>query len=136
MSDLEPVGNKSISDAGVKGIGATIGGVGLLIVQGIAGVLGGIVGLVIGGIAVVVGAGSLASKSPTDKRGGAIALAAGAVLALPGLAHLLGAVPLVGGILRFAGGLSSFAIGAGAIGLIGYGVFNLIKFAKGLRSRR
>lgn len=136
MSDLEPVGNKEISDAGVKGIGATIGGVGLLIVQGVAGFLGGLVGLVVGGIAVVLGAGSLASKSSTDRRGGAIALAAGAVLALPGLAHLLGGVPIVGSILKVAGGFSAFVVGAGALGLLGYGIFNIIKFVKGLRSRR
>jgi len=135
MSDLEPIGSKEISDRGVRGIGSTIAGVGLLVVQAVAGGFGGIVGLVVGGISFIVGASSMKSASTTDRRGGAIAMIAGAVLALPGLAKLLGFIPIAGGLLKAVAGISGFAIGAGAVGLIGYGVYNLIKFRKGLKSR-
>jgi hypothetical protein len=136
MSDLEPMESKEISNAGVRGIGATIGGVGLLVVQGIAGFLGGIGGLIIGGLSLAIGASSLKSSSNADKRGGTIAMVSGAILALPGLAHFLGGIPLVGGILKAASGFSGFVIGAGAVGLIGYGVYNIVKFVRGLKSRR
>ena len=135
MSDLEPLGSKEISNRGVKGIGATVAGVGLLVVTGVAGWMGGLVGLVVGGLAFVVGASSLKSSSPVDRRGGSLAMVAGAVLALPGLARFLGKLPIVGTVLNVAAGFSSFVVGAGAIGLIGYGVYNLIRFRRGLKSR-
>ena len=136
MSDLEPVESKEITNAGVRGVGATVGGLALFIVQGISGFLGGIGGLVIGGLSFVLGASSMKSHSSTDKRGGAIAMVAGAVLALPGLGHFLGPIPVIGGILKAAAGFSGFVIGAGAVGLIGYGVYNIVKFVRGLKSRR
>jgi hypothetical protein len=136
MSDLEPTGNKDITNAGVRGVGATIGGLGLLVVQGVAGFLGGFVGLVVGGLSFIVGASSLKSSSSADKRGGTIAMVAGAILALPGIGHLIGKVPLIGGIVTGAAGISSFILGAGAVGLLGYGVYNIVKFVKGLKSRR
>ncbi len=136
MRDLEPAGSTDITNAGVRGIGAAIGGVGLIVLQGVSGFLGGLVGLAVGGVAFVLGASSLASKSAADKRGGTIAMIAGAVMALPGLGHFLGFVPIMGPLLKVAAGFSGFVIGAGALGLIGYGVFNIVKFAKGLKSRR
>jgi hypothetical protein len=136
MSDLEPVGNKEITSAGVRGIGATIGGLGLLVLRGVAGFLGGIGGIVLGGLSFILGASSLKSHSATDKRGGTIAMVAGVVLALPGLAHFLGRIPLIGGVLKAAAGFEGFIMGAGIIGLLGYGVFNIVKFVRGLHSRR
>jgi hypothetical protein len=132
MSDLEPVGNKDVTNAGVRGIGATVGGLGLLILTGVASWATGIVGLALGGITLVFGLGSLRSSSKADKTGGAIAVGAGVLLAAVGVAHLPFAIPLVSWIAKLTSGLA----GLGAFGLLGYGIFNLFKFGKGLRSRR
>ncbi len=136
MSDLEPVGGKDITNAGVRGVGATAGGLVLFFLRGLSSAFGGILGVGLGALSFVVGASSVGSHSKADKVGGSIAMGAGLVLALPGLARWLGGIPLVGGVLRVAAGLSTFAIGAGALGLVGYGVYNLVKFVKGIRSHR
>lgn len=136
MSDLEPVGSKEITNAGVRGVGSTIGGVALLLLRGVSGFLGGIGGLVIGAISMIVGASSLKSQSKTDRRGGTIALVAGAVVALPGIARILGKVPIIGGLVNAVSGISWGIIALGAFGLIGYGVYNIVKFVKGIKSRR
>jgi hypothetical protein len=132
MSDLEPVGNKDVTNAGVRGIGATVGGLGLLILTGIASWATGIVGIAVGGLSLVLGLSSMKSSSKTDKTGGLIAMGAGALLAAVGVAHLPFSIPLVSWVAKLASGLA----GAGAIGLLGYGIFNLFKFGRGLRSRR
>lgn len=131
MSDLEPVNSKDVSSAGARGIGATLGGVGLMVATAVAGAFGGVVGLVLGGIALVIGASGLRGHAAADKTGGAITLGAGALLAVTGLAHFPLHIPIITGLARFSSGL----VGIAAVGLIGYGVFNLIKFRKGLKSR-
>lgn len=130
MDYLDPMdSNKELTNRGVRGVGFTVGGVVLLILKGVATAAGGIVGLVLGGITIVVGASSLKSSSAADKTGGAIALGAGALLALTGLSRFH--IPLISGIA----GLTSGLVGIGAIGLIGYGLWNIFKFVKGLRNR-
>jgi len=136
MNDVQPVSEKEITNAGVRGVGATAGGLGLIILRGISTAFGGIGGLVVGGLSFLVGAASMKSASKTDKKGGAIAMGAGIVLALPGLATVFKWVPVVGGSIGIFDRLASGIIGLGAVGLLGYGVYNIIKFAKGLRSRR
>ncbi len=136
MNDVQPVSEKEITNAGVRGVGATVGGLGLVILRGISTAFGGIAGLVVGGLSFIVGAASVKSASKTDRRGGAIAMVAGIVFALPGLAKLLKWVPVVGGSIVAFDHLANGLIGIGALGLIGYGVYNIVKFAKGLRSRR
>jgi hypothetical protein len=136
MSDLEPVESKEITNAGVRGVGATVGGVGLLVLKGLSMAFWGIGGLVIGGLSFLVGAASVKSESKTDRRGGVIAMVAGVALALPGLAKIFKIVPIVGGMVVSLDHLASGVLGLGAIGLIGYGIFNLVKFVKGLKSRR
>lgn len=136
MSDLEPIGNKEITNAGVRGVGATVGGVGLIVLQALSGAFWGIGGLVLGGLSFLVGAASVKSESKTDRRGGAIAMVAGLALALPALSRFIGGVPVLGGIVKVAAGFSSFIVGAGALGLVGYGIYNIVKFVKGLKSRR
>jgi len=76
---------------------------------------------------VIVGLGALFGKTKTDKVVGGVALVAG----IAGLSVLLKAVPILGAIA----GLSSFAIGAGAVALLAFGGWNIFKFIKGLRSR-
>jgi len=130
MDYLDPNdSNKELTSRGVRGIGSAIGGVALLVLRGLAGAFGGIVGLVLGGATLVLGASSLKSESAADKTGGAIALGAGALLTLTGLARFH--IPLISGIAGLASGL----VGAGAIGLLGYGLWNIFKFVKGLRNR-
>jgi hypothetical protein len=136
MSDLEPVGSKEITNAGVRGVGATIGGVGLLVLRALSTAFWGVGGLVIGGLSFVVGAASVKSESKADRRGGTIAMVAGVALALPGLAKIFKIVPLLGGAVGLAEHLSSGIVGLGALGLLGYGIYNLVKFVKGLKSRR
>jgi len=98
--------------------------------------LWGMGGLVIGGLSFRVGAASVKPESKTDRRGGVIAMVAGVALALPGLAKIFKIVPIVGGMVISLDHLASGALGLGALGLLGYGVFNLVKFVKGLKSRR
>jgi len=130
MDYLDPMdSNKELTNRGVRGIGATVGGIVLLVVRGIASAGGGIVGLVLGGIALVLGASGLKSSSSADKTGGAITLGAGALLALAGLSRFH--IPVISGLAGFATGL----VGLGALGLLGYGAWNIFKFVKGLRNR-
>lgn len=136
MGDLEPVGGKEVSSAGVRGIGSTVGGLALFFLRGLSTAFGGILGVGLGAVSFVIGASSVKSSSKADKIGGTVAMGAGLVLALPGLAKLLGGIPIVGGILGVAAGFSGFVIGAGALGLVGYGVYNLVKFVRGIRSHR
>ncbi|HOX49482.1 MAG TPA: hypothetical protein P5165_05065 [Spirochaetia bacterium] len=136
MSDLEPIGSKEITNSGVRGIGATVGGLALFFLRGLSTAFGGFLGLGLGALSFIVGASSVKSASKADKVGGSIAMGAGIVLALPGAARLLHVVPVVGGILGVAAGFSGWVIGAGALALVGYGVFNIVKFVRGIRSHR
>lgn len=130
MDYLDPVNSgKELTSLGVRGVGSAVGGVALLVLKGIAGAFGGIVGVVLGGIALFVGASSLKSEAKADKMGGSIAMGAGALLVLSGLSRWH--IPLISGIAGF----SSALVGLGAIGLIGYGAWNIFKFVKGLRNR-
>jgi len=61
----------------------------------------------------------LLGRDKTDKTTGIVLIAAGAA----GLASLI--LP----------GLSSFLFGVGGLALVGFGVLNLFKFIKGLKSR-
>jgi len=130
MDYLDPVDSrKELTGRGVRGVGAAAGGIALLVLKGLAGALGGVVGVVLGGIALVVGSTSIKSESKADKTGGAIALGAGALLVLSGLSRF--SIPIISGIAGF----STALVGLGAVGLIGYGAWNIFKFVKGLRNR-
>jgi len=129
MYDIEPTDSKELSNRGFKGISATVGGVALLVLKGIAGLLGGIVGVGIGVIAMGIGVSGLKSGTRADKTGGAVALGAGALLALTGIARWH--IPIISGLASFSTGLVTL----GAVGLIGYGLWNVFKFVRGLRNR-
>lgn len=129
MYDMEPVDSREISDRGFKGISSTVGGVALLVLKGIAGWLGGIVGVGIGVLAMGIGLSGLKGGTKADKTGGAVALGAGALLALTGISHWH--IPIISGLASFSTGLVTI----GAVGLIGYGLWNIFKFVRGLRSR-
>jgi hypothetical protein len=110
MSDIVP--RNQVTKSGVKGVGAVAGGVGLLVLGSIHGILG----LVAGGVVAVVGLALSTSKS--DRTAGIVTTAAGVVAAaaalIPGLRWLV-VLP--------------------AVGLIGAGIWSLVKFFRGLKSR-
>jgi hypothetical protein len=102
---------------GVTAIGSLIGGVGLLI----AGALPPVVGIIAGAVVGAVGIGAVMSRDPDDRKPGMIAAAAGGLTILSKI-----------GIVRpLAGTLLSI----GAIGLLAVGIWNGIKFLKGLKNR-
>ena len=112
MSDIVPQPRNQVTRNGVRGVVAGIGGVGLLILNALPPLPAIIVGgaLVVGGLAF--------SSSKSDRTAGVVAIAAGAVTALSGL------IPPLGFLLWLPG-----------LGLLGAGVWSLIKFFRGVKSR-
>jgi multisubunit Na+/H+ antiporter MnhB subunit len=124
MNDLEkhPVPVRTLEKQGLASIANLAGGLFLLAL----GFIGGrfpIVGIILGVITGICGCVTLFSKDPADRKPGAI-LAAGGILAV---------LSRVGAAFfrPFAGTLLSI----GAFGLIALGIWNGIKFLKGLKSR-
>jgi hypothetical protein len=108
---------KVLAKQGVAAIVGIAGGATLLTL----GALPSFVGIAVGGIALLLGAGSLLSKDPEDKKAGAV-LAAGGALAVISKAAVF---PAAGALL-----------GIGGIGFLAAGGWNLLKFLKGLKSRQ
>jgi hypothetical protein len=128
MNDLVPATTQEVRKAGMVGVGAGVSGLGLLILQGLAHGWGGlIVGplVLLGGLSIM---GSKASSSSGDKRLGGIVTAAGAVTAAAALFQVL---PGFQGLA----GLGQIALWLSGAGLLGLGIWNVIKFVKGLKSR-
>jgi hypothetical protein len=121
MNDIERRGSYTptnvLAKQGVAAIGSLIGGVGLLIM----GALPPLVGIIAGAIVGVVGVGAMMSKDPDDRKPGIIVAVAGGLSILSKI-----------GIIR---PLAGTLLGIGAIGLLAIGVWNGIKFLKGLKSR-
>jgi hypothetical protein len=101
----------------VTAIGSIAGGIGLFAL----GALGTIPGVIAGTIAVAVGLASMASSDKTDKNTGTFLTGAGALT-------IASKIPIIGGLAGFVSGVS-------ALSLIGIGVWNGIKFFKGLKAR-
>jgi hypothetical protein len=106
-----------LAKQGVAAVGGLVGGIVLFVLRALPNVAG----IIIGGIAAVIGIGGILSKDPADKKPGAITTAAGALVILSKL----------GFARRLAGPL----LVIGAIGLLAVGVWNGIKFVKGLKNR-
>jgi hypothetical protein len=106
-----------LAKRGVTAIGSLIGGVGLMVL----GVLPPIMGLIAGGVVGVAGISGLLSRDPEDRKPALLVTAAGALA-------VFSKVPIVRPI-------AASLLGLGAIGLIGLGIYNGIKFLKGLKSR-
>ncbi|MDR2144394.1 MAG: hypothetical protein LBP29_08500 [Treponema sp.] len=115
MNDIVPV--NEVAKRGVVAIGGIAGGIVLFILGSLPPLAGIIAGAVIG----VVGIALLSSKDPGDKLPGLVAAAAGALA-------IVSRFPLLGGVAKFL-------LGAGAIGLLALGIWNAIKFFKGMKSR-
>ncbi len=117
MNDYHPVDAESVRKSGMRGVIATGGGLGLFLFNSLLHLP--LVGWVVGGALLVLGVMGVLGRNRTDKTSGALLIGAGVL----GLASIL--------FGRFTG----FILGVGSLGLIGYGVFNLIKFTRGLKSR-
>lgn len=117
MSYEYPVDPNTLRAKGTKGVLSTGAGVGLWIVNALVGLP--VIGWVISGGLVFLGIMGLVGRERTDKTTGAIMMGAGGL----GLASI------------FLKGLTSFLFGFGGFALVAYGVWNLIQFARGLKSR-
>ncbi|MDR2798375.1 MAG: hypothetical protein LBB80_08525 [Treponema sp.] len=109
-----------LAKQGVAAVGGIIGGAGLLLM----GSLPPIAGIVLGALAGILGIGALLSKDPEEKKPGAIITAAGC-LAIVSRLSIPVIKPLAGAFL-----------GLGALGFFAMGIWNGIKFFKGLKRRR
>jgi hypothetical protein len=124
MSDLIPhekfTPTNVLAKQGVAAIGCLAGGAGLLLLAAL-GARFPVIGIAAGAILGVVGISAIRSKDPDDRKPGLIVAAAGVL-------SVLSRVP---GVRSFAGTL----LGIGALGLLALGIWNGIKFLKGLKSR-
>jgi hypothetical protein len=120
MNDLEPSyppSTKELAKQGVSAVAGIAGGVALFVL----GALPPIAGIIAGAVVAVVGISGLLSKDPEDKKPGMVVTIGGA----------LAIFSKVGLVRPLAGTL----LGIGALGLLALGIWNGIKFLKGLKSR-
>ena len=120
MSDIVP--RSELSRQGVRGVVATAGGIGALVLGGLFGWWG----IILGGVITVVGI--ALSRSPKERTIGLVTAALGAVVLV---SSILPQIPVLGGIF----GVVRWLIRAAGIVLIGVGGFSLFKFISGLRKR-
>jgi len=105
------------SERGTRGFISAGAGIGLLGLNALISVP--VIGWVIGGGLALLGLLGLGGGTKTDRTYGTVALVAGAATILAQL-HI---------------GPLHFALGAGGIGLLAFGAYNLFKFFRGLRNR-
>ena len=103
------------SERGTRGFISAGAGIGLLGLNALVSIP--VVGWVVGGALALLGILGIGGGTKTDRTYGTVALVAGAATILAQL-HL---------------GPLHFALGAGGLGLLVYGAFNLVKFFRGLR---
>jgi hypothetical protein len=124
MNDLVNIDNDSggspsnLTQKGVAAVGFLAAGAGFLVM----GALPFIVGVAVGGLACFIGAGSVFSRDKTDRTGGLVLFAGGALTLLAKF--------------RLLAALSRTALAIGAVACIGLGIWNGIKFLRGLKARR
>ncbi|GHV74409.1 hypothetical protein AGMMS49940_17110 [Spirochaetia bacterium] len=124
MSDLIPGGGNNtptnvLAKQGVTAIGGIVGGVVLMIIRALPSFIGLIAGVIVG----VVGIGGAMSKERDDRKLGLLTAVAG------GLA-VLSRIPI-----KPLAALSGTLLGISALGLLAVGVWNGIKFIRGLKGR-
>ncbi|GHT87004.1 hypothetical protein FACS1894137_13430 [Spirochaetia bacterium] len=123
MGDLIGGGNNTptnvLSKQGLIAIGGIAGGTALMIIRA----LPSFIGLIAGVIVALIGISGIRSKDPDDRKPGILAAAAG------GLA-ILARVPI-----KPLAALSGTLLGISALGLLAVGIWNGIKFLKGLKGR-
>ena len=116
MSDLVP--RKDLTRQGVKGVGAVVGGAGLLILSSLGAVLGMIAGVAL----TVVGLSLTGSKS--DRTAGIVATVAGVATVVSALHHIWPLFPNLSWLMWIPG-----------IGLIAVGAYSLVRFIVNLKKR-
>ena len=124
MNDLEKKHNaypstSTLSKHGITAVASTAAGIFLIILQNLISKPVG--AFIIGGIVSIIGIVSLLSRDSTDKKAGAIIGGAGVLV-------LLSTIPGVGAIAKVL-------LSIGAVGLLALGIWNAIKFFKGLKKR-
>ncbi|MDR0441908.1 MAG: hypothetical protein LBH44_00705 [Treponema sp.] len=123
MSDIESRSNiPSTSTLAKQGLTAAVcaaGGIFLIILQIVSKFR--VLGLIVSVVVCAVGIGALMSKDPTDRKPGAVITAAGVLAVLSKIKFI---APLAGTLLSI-----------GAVGLLAMGIYNGIKFFKGLKDR-
>jgi hypothetical protein len=119
MNDMVPV--NEVAKRGVRAAACIGGGIVLFVL----GALPPIAGIIAGALAGAVGSAALASKDPSDKIPGLVTAAAGVLAVAANL-------PFIRAILR---GPAKFILGAGALFLLGAGIWNLVSFLRGMKSR-
>lgn len=117
MGDYYPADSSEVRKNGMRGVISTGAGIGLMLFNSLLHIP--VLGWVLGGGLVVLGIMGLVGKKSTDKTTGAVLIGAGIL----GLSSFL---------LK---GLTGFILGTAGLGLLGFGVFNLFKFARGLKAR-
>jgi hypothetical protein len=127
MNDIEPAepcgSAKSLARQGVSAVGCLAGGLFLFVMNVIGSRLPVVAGIALGAVAAVIGIGALRSGDPGDRKPGVVITAAGALVILSRVA----AAP----VRPLAGTLLSI----GAFGLLAMGIWNAVKFFRGLKSR-
>jgi hypothetical protein len=116
----EPPSQKDIVRQGLSAAGFLATGVGLFVM----GSLPAIIGVIVGVAACFLGVGSAFSHDRDDRIGGSVLFAGGALTLLAKLR-----IPLLAG-------LSRVVLSVGAVACIGLGIWNGIKFLRGLQDRR
>ncbi len=127
MNDLVPATTQEVRKSGMVGVGAGVSGLGLLILQGFSHGWG---GLIVGPLVLLGGLGIMGSKDASnaaDRRLGGLIATAGAVTAGASILKIIG--------LKGLAGLGTFALWGSGIALLGIGIWNIVKFVKGLKSR-
>ena len=122
MGDLLPGGwdytpTNVLAKQGISAVGCIVGGVALGIMRALPPLVGIIAGVIVG----VISIGGILSRDPEDRKPGILAAAAGALSILARIGIIR---PLAGTIL-----------GISALGLLAMGIWNGVKFIKGLKGR-
>ncbi|MDR1106103.1 MAG: hypothetical protein LBL44_07080 [Treponema sp.] len=123
MNDIEPYSSsKNLTKQGVTAVFSLAAG-GFLFIMSVVGGRLPLVGLVLGGLAALAGIFALLSRDPAGKK-------PGLVLALSGALGLLARakIPLLTSV-------AGTVLGIGAVGFIALGIWNGIKFIRGLKTR-
>ena len=105
------------SERGTRGFISAGAGIGLLGINALISIP--VVGWVIGGGLAVLGAIGMKGETKTDKTYGTISLVAGAAVLLA----------------QFHIGPLGFILGAGGLGLLAYGGWNIFKFARSMKDQ-
>ncbi|MDR1618369.1 MAG: hypothetical protein LBS06_04900 [Treponema sp.] len=126
MNDIEPAepygSARGLAKQGVSAVGYAAGGL-FLFIMNIVGTRLPVVGIILGTAAVVVGIGALLSRDPDDRKPGAVITAAGALVILSRVG------------IPFIRPLAGTLLSIGAFGLLAMGIWNAVKFFRGLKNR-